>query len=61
MLKKEQFLVGITTTDRQGSGWRAKIKEIKELGLDKAAIFPTCLDKEQRKEYGRGKPHRIVS
>lgn len=41
----------ITTTE--GSDWRSKVKEIKELGLKKVAIFPTCLAKEQRKEmYG---------
>jgi len=50
MLKREQFLVGITTTDRRGGIWREKIKEIKELGLKKAALFPTCFEKEQREE-----------
>ena len=48
MLKKEQFLPTITTT--KGSDWKDKIKETKILGINKVALFPTCLDKEQRKE-----------
>jgi len=51
MLKRKQFLLGITTTDEQGNGWRKKIKEIDELGLKKVAFFPTCLEKAQRKEF----------
>lgn len=47
-LKREQFLLAITTTHR--SDWREKIKEIDELGLEKVAIFPTCLQKKQRQE-----------
>jgi len=53
MLKKEQFLVGITTTDRRGGIWREKIKEIKKLGLRKVAIFPTCLGKTEKQEMYR--------
>jgi hypothetical protein len=37
----------ITTTK---SNWAARIKEADELGINELAVFPTCLDKEQRKE-----------
>lgn len=50
MLKREQFLPAITTTDKQGTSWQDKIKETKELDLQKVALFPTCLKKEQRRE-----------
>ncbi len=51
MINKEQFLVTITTIgDNSASSWRDKIKEIDALGLEKIAIFPTCLNKEQRQE-----------
>ncbi|MDP3995863.1 MAG: hypothetical protein Q8P74_01290 [bacterium] len=43
-----KILVSITTTS--GSGWREKIKEIEELKLSEAALFPTCLEKEERQE-----------
>lgn len=53
-LKKEQFLPAITTLSAkfkvEGNSWQEKIKEIDELGLEKVAIFPTCLNKEQRQE-----------
>lgn len=53
-INKEQFLPAITTLSAKfnigGNDWRDKIKEIDELGLKKVAIFPTCLDKEQRQE-----------
>ncbi|MDD4990424.1 MAG: hypothetical protein PHW31_03910 [Candidatus Pacebacteria bacterium] len=53
-IKKEQFLPAITTLSAkfvvEGNSWQDKIKEIGELGLKKAAIFPTCLDKNQRQE-----------
>ncbi len=54
MISKEQFLVAITTIgDNPNSSWQDKIKEIDVLGLEKVAIFPTCLNKEQRQEmYG---------
>lgn len=51
MLKKEQFLPAVTTTE--GSDWRDKTKEIKELGLHAVAIFPTCLEKAEREEMYR--------
>jgi len=48
-IKKEQFLPAITTiNDNPMSSWQDKIKEIDVLGLEKVAIFPTCLNKEQR-------------
>lgn len=49
MIKKEHILVSITTTS--GSDWRAKIKETAVLGLGECALFPTCLDKNQREEF----------
>lgn len=42
------FLPTITTTE--GSSWENKIKEAIELGLNKVAVFPTCLDAETRRE-----------
>ncbi|MCK9393670.1 MAG: hypothetical protein WCX30_03515 [Candidatus Paceibacterota bacterium] len=42
------FLVGVTTTE--GSDWTKKIKEINELHIKEVAVFPTCLDKNQRGE-----------
>ncbi|MDD5433290.1 MAG: hypothetical protein PHE77_01370 [Candidatus Pacebacteria bacterium] len=56
-LQKEQFLVAITTISAKygalGNSWQDKIKEIDEIGLKKAAIFLTCLNKKQRQEmYG---------
>ncbi len=45
---KRQILPTITTTRR--SDWKARIKEINELGLKEAALFPTCLDKKERKK-----------
>jgi len=52
MLKREQFLPAVTTTNdyELGTSWQEKIKEIKTLGLKKVAIFPTCLETEQKKE-----------
>lgn len=47
MLKKEQFLLSVTTT----AEWKGKIREIDELDLEKAALFPTFLELEQRKEF----------
>lgn len=54
MIKKPQtanreqptILLGLTTTP--GSDWRAKIKEINELGIGEIALFPTCLDYNER-------------
>ncbi|MDP1995231.1 MAG: hypothetical protein Q8K40_08310, partial [Ignavibacteria bacterium] len=55
MINKEQFLVSITTISEKfevpgGTSWQDKIKEIDELGLKKVAVFPTCLNKEQRQK-----------
>lgn len=49
-MKKEQFLPAITTTNGNpsGSDWKMKIREIKELGLRRVAIFPTCLKIDER-------------
>ncbi|MFA5080707.1 MAG: hypothetical protein WC472_03770 [Candidatus Paceibacterota bacterium] len=44
-----KFLVGITTTE--GSDWKSKINELNELRIKEAAVFPTCLDKNQRGEF----------
>ncbi|MCX6791280.1 MAG: hypothetical protein NTV62_03785 [Candidatus Gribaldobacteria bacterium] len=49
MLKQEQFLPAVTTTDG-GTNWREKIAEIDQLGLKRVALFPTCLRKPQREE-----------
>jgi len=43
-----KILLAITTT--RGSNWKEKIKEIDKLGLKEVALFPTCLNKEERKE-----------
>jgi len=56
-INKEQFLPAITTLSAlfkvSGNSWQDKIKEIDEFGLERVAIFPTCLNKEQRqKMYG---------
>ncbi|MDO8524558.1 MAG: hypothetical protein Q7R99_02935 [bacterium] len=56
-IEKDRFLPAITTLSAKfkvdGNSWKDKIKEIDELDLKKVAIFPTCLDKEQRQEmYG---------
>lgn len=32
------------------SDWRSKIKEICDLNMEEVAVFPTCLNKEERKE-----------
>jgi len=47
MLKRNQFLVSITTTS--GSDWQSKIKEIDKLKLKKVALFLTCTDRKERK------------
>jgi hypothetical protein len=43
-----QFLPCITTT--AGSSWESKINDAKELQIDEVAVFPTCLDVEERKK-----------
>ncbi|MDD4409846.1 MAG: hypothetical protein PHW52_04315 [Candidatus Pacebacteria bacterium] len=42
------FLPTITTTE--GSDWLTKVKEADDLGIEKVAVFPTCLDSDQRRE-----------
>lgn len=42
-----KILVSIVTTK---DDWREKIKTIDGLGLQELALFPTCLDKDERKE-----------
>ncbi len=42
------FLPSITTTE--GSDWGSKVRETIELGIDTVAVFPTCLDSDQRRE-----------
>jgi len=49
--QKRKILPTITTT--KGSDWQGKIKEIKELGLEEIAIFPTCFDRNRREELYR--------
>lgn len=48
MLKKGQFFPAITTT--KGADWREMVKEIDKTGLKEIVLFPTCLEKEKRKE-----------
>jgi hypothetical protein len=43
-----KFLLNITTT--KGSNWRDKIREAKEMEVEEIAVFPTVLDKEERKK-----------
>jgi predicted nucleic acid-binding protein len=38
-----------TITTITGSNWKDKIREIRELKIEEIALFPTCLNKEQRK------------
>lgn len=47
-MEKKKILVSVTVTE--GSDWRKKLKDVKELELKEAAVFCTCLDKEARKE-----------
>ena len=42
------ILPTITTT--HDSNWKEKIEEIDKLNLEEVALFPTCLNKEERKE-----------
>lgn len=44
----KNILLTITTTG--GSDWKDKITEIDKLMLEEVALFPTCLNKEERKE-----------
>jgi hypothetical protein len=43
-----KILLGLTTTE--GSDWRAKTQEIDELGIKEVALFPTCLEPDERQE-----------
>lgn len=45
---ERKILVSITTT--KGSDWRARIEEINQLGLKEIALFPTCLEEEEREK-----------
>ncbi len=44
----KKILLGLTTTP--DSDWRAKIEEIDKFGIKEIALFPTCLEIEQRRE-----------
>jgi hypothetical protein len=46
---KRKILISITTTSN--SDWRRKIKEIDNLKIKEIAVFLTCLDKKERKEF----------
>lgn len=48
---ENKVLVSITTT--WGSDWKKQISDATRLGLEELAVFPTCLDLEQRKEFYR--------
>lgn len=45
----KKILLGLTTIT-EGDEWKNKVKEIDELGIKEIALFPTCLNLEQRKE-----------
>lgn len=59
MNKDIKILLGLTTT--AGSDWRAKIEEIKELGLSEIALFPTCLEAPERKELYKALENTQIS
>ena len=44
-----KFIPSITTT--KGSDWKDKLREIEGLKIEEIAFFPTCLTKEQRKNF----------
>ncbi len=50
-LREIKILPTITTTC--GSDWRSKIDEIDQLKIEEIALFPTCLEKKERKELYR--------
>jgi hypothetical protein len=50
-MKTKTILLGLTTTS--GSDWRAKIREIDRLRIDRIALFPTCLESGEREELYR--------
>ena len=43
------LLPSITTT--RGSSWQSQLAEVCELGLTQVAVFPTCMDYKQRKDF----------
>ena len=45
------LLLSITTT--HGDSWKSQINEVRELGLAQIAVFPTCMDQNQRSEFYR--------
>ena len=47
--KRHNILVSITSTSNP-IGWVEKVKKISELGIEEAALFPTTLKQNQRKE-----------
>lgn len=47
-MANKKILLGLTTMTE--GEWKDKVKEIDELELKEIALFPTCLDLEQRKE-----------
>ncbi len=50
-MANKKILLGLTTITE--SAWRDKVREIDELGLKEIALFPTCLEYEQRQELYR--------
>jgi hypothetical protein len=44
-----KLVPSITTTE--GSDWKNKLKEVKDLKIEEVAFFPTCLSKEQRNNF----------
>lgn len=51
-IQKRDFLVSITTTEANDSSksWKEKIEEVNHLGLERIALFPTCLERKEREE-----------
>ncbi|MDD4830758.1 MAG: hypothetical protein PHI77_00415 [Candidatus Pacebacteria bacterium] len=47
MISREHILPAITSIS---GSWRSKVEEIDELGIKKAALFPTCLNSLQRQD-----------
>lgn len=45
----KKILLGLTTIT-EGDEWKNKVKEIDELGIKEIALFPTCLNLDERKE-----------
>ena len=48
----KKILLGLTTITPKEE-WKNKVKEIDELGIKEVALFPTCLNLEERKELYR--------